>query len=472
MASSLWKIRYDGDTKTAAEWGVEGLVLTRRNLEVDELAFRIPGANIFEACPFAYGEQLDLFRGDVRYFTGTVQPPAVNGDGNTGRESWYITVSGPWLQLQQITYQQLRALKNDDFSGVVGRYTPQVVLGQDEWGRKRSTDYQISQIAAYALSQASGVFVLSAVDDGVIPPITDARNISCAAAIRRQLEWTPDAAAWFDYSAEPTPLLYIRRRGGMATVSIDLADTPLLGLSSLRRRDDMVPAGVVFTFSTLEENALDGKYYPRFTDQIAGLSSGAGIVFASFTLANQGTDQAEEIPAGLAAAYYASLLTPYWEGSLQHLDPSGECTGFARPGQLLNILSGNVDWATMAAVINQVTEDIDHGVTTISLGLPPTLGADDFRELMAKARNTQPASDDSAKIHNGTTGIPEEDGGKGPAPALPGDPADGDGKVPAENRNANTKAGDTSTPLGAGNSTFTAEFCVDGVTKSKTVIGA
>jgi hypothetical protein len=472
MASSLWKIRYDGVTRTAAEWGATNLVRTLRNLEVDELTFRVPRTDIFEACPFAYGNSLELFRGTVRFFIGTVQPPAATATGGGEGESWFITVANPWWKLQRIVYQQRRVLQNEDFSGLIGRYSPQVVLGQDEWGRKRATDYVIGDVANYALQHASGAFVVSAIGEGVSPPLTDARNVTCAAAIRRQLEWTPDAAAWFNYATEPTPSLVIQRRGDMDTLSIDLDDHDLRGLSSLRRRDDMVPAGVVFTFSTLEENAIDGKFYPRLTDQIAGASSGEAVVFAQFTLANQGTDQAEEIPAGLADAYYASLLTPYWEGALQHVDLSGECTGFARPGQLLNLLNGNPAWETMAAVVNTVTEDIDRGVTTIALGLPPTLGADDFRDLMAKARDTRPASDDSAKNHNGTDGVAAEDGGSGPAPALPGDPADESGKVPVDDRDSNANGGSSSTPLGAGNSTFTADFCIGGQVKPKTVIGA
>lgn len=459
MASVLWKIKYAGLTKPAAEWGAQGLIRTLNNLEVDTLTFRIPRASLYFACPFAYGGQLELYRGAVRFFSGTVQPPAATGDGSSGQESWYVTVAGPWQQLQRITYQQYRVLQNSDFSDLVARYTPQVVLGQDDWGRKVSTDFTIAQIAAYALSQASGIFVISSIDDGVIPPITDARNISTAAAIRRQLEWTPDAAAWFDYAVTPTPNLYIQRRGSMGPLAIDLEATPIRGLSSLRKRDDMVPAGVVFTFITLEENVLTSEQFPRYTDQVAGASAGPGVIFASFSLANQGTAQAELIPAGLAAAYYASLLTPFWEGQLSLVEQ--ECTGFARPGQLLNIQNGNPDWATMAAVINSVSEDLDRGITTISIGLPPTLGADDFRELMAKARNTKPASDDSAKIHNGTVGVAVVDGGPGHAPG-----------VSVEDRVPNTKAGATSGPTGVGGSSFSAEFCIDGSTKTKTVLGA
>jgi len=461
MASSLWKIRYGGVTKTAEAWGAVGLELSRRNMAADQLVFRCPRQNIFDACPFAYDQPLVLLRGSTTYFSGRVQPPTASVDGESGRESWTITVAGPWAMLERIVYQQRRTLKTEDFSGLLMRYTPQVVLGQDAWGRKSTTDATIADIAAYALTQMSGIFIVSALADGITPPLTEAANLTCAAAIRRQLEWTPDAATWFNYATTPAPTLVIQRRAAMSALAIDLDDKRLTGLSSLRRRDDLVPAGVVFTFNGLELNALDSTWYPRAFDDTAGAVAGVDVIFAAFTLANQGTDQAEAVPYGLAAAYYASLATAFWEGQLAHVDESGECTGFARPGQLLNLLNGNPDWSAMAAQINSVTEDIDRGITTITLGLPPILSAYDFRDLMSKAQNSKAASDDTAKRHNGTEGVPAENGGPGGAPDVsPGD------------RTGNGGAGSSSQITGAGNSTFTAEFCVDGQPVKKTVIGA
>jgi len=461
MASSLWVIEYNGIRKTAAAWGVNDLTRRRRSLEIDELTFRVPRPDIFEACPFVYNQPLKLWRGGVCWFVGKVQVPAATGEA--GSESWFITVANAWLTLQQIVYRQYRTLKNSDFSGLEARLSTQIVLGQDPWGRKRSTDWVIANIANFALTQAGGAYVVSAIDAGITPPYQEARDITCAAAILRQLEWTPDAASYCSYATNP-PALFIRRRGGMGYLALDLDTMGLLGIESLRCRNDLVPNGVVFTFATLETNALTGAQESRNTEQIAGFSSGPGVIFATFQLA-----PGEEIPPGLAAAYYNSLITPFWDGSLSFVE--GECTGFAQPGQLLQMVNGNPAWAAMNAIINEVIEDIDKGMTTINLGVPATLGANDFRDLMARGRDSEPPTDDVNKNHNGTEGVPEENGGPGPAPALPGDPSDENGKVPEDARSGNSNAGKISGLIAVSGPAFEAEFCIDGEAVKKTVVG-
>lgn len=58
------------------------------------------------------------------------------------------------------------------------------------------------------------------------------------------------------------------------------------------------------------------------------------------------------------------------------------CSGFARPGQVLNLVnSANAAWSTMMAPIQIVEEDLETGKTTITFGTPRHLGVQDLITL-------------------------------------------------------------------------------------------
>ena len=65
------------------------------------------------------------------------------------------------------------------------------------------------------------------------------------------------------------------------------------------------------------------------------------------------------MPDGLAAAIQAATGMLQYDGTLELTEP--ECSGAAAPGQLLNLSGGRTEWATMAAQIQRVEEQIDRG---------------------------------------------------------------------------------------------------------------
>jgi hypothetical protein len=64
-----------------------------------------------------------------------------------------------------------------------------------------------------------------------------------------------------------------------------------------------------------------------------------------------------------------------------------ECAQTVRPGHLLNITGGASEWATMAAQVQEVTEEIDTGRTVITFGPPAHIRLDDLIEILKIARN-------------------------------------------------------------------------------------
>jgi hypothetical protein len=81
---------------------------------------------------------------------------------------------------------------------------------------------------------------------------------------------------------------------------------------------------------------------------------------------------AEPVPEGLAAAIFAATGVLQYDGAIELTEE--ECSGTGAPGLLLNLTGGRADWATMAAQIQRVEEDIDQGQTKIIVGPAKHLG--------------------------------------------------------------------------------------------------
>ena len=480
---ATWKLSINGAAAvTIGSLGLSRPVITRRNLDTSELTLTAPLSNLNAAAVLAYGNSVALYRDAVVWFRGTVTAVPQVGSSPELRRTY--VVSDAWWKLGRIVYQQPYVLKKADFSAFTGSLSTRVILGQDAWGRKLTVNQQIANISAYALHHASGAYVLSTLSAMPTPPLAEARDITCAEAIRRMVALVPDCVGSFDYSSNP-PVFHLRRRTSLGTVSIDLDNEQVKEVGSLVAREDFKPRGVIFTFLTTEQDPADGRQYVRETRQTAGITTGEGVITATIQLA-----AGEEVPTGLATEYYNALNFTPWQGSITLKER--ECSRLVELGDRLNLLNGATAWASMGAVVQSTTEVLQAGETTIELGPPDHLAPQDFVELMSLWRKRGVPSDWSDKNNNGTEGVPEDsgepgvdgggvtepgvDGLGGPAPALDGDPADGEGHVPEGDREGNGNAGRPPGGAGSGGagaiggSTDTIPKCVDGVEQQLTVV--
>jgi hypothetical protein len=83
---------------------------------------------------------------------------------------------------------------------------------------------------------------------------------------------------------------------------------------------------------------------------------------------------AETPPSGLAAALYASWGRLHWDGQFTLTEP--EVTFQARPYNLCNITGGLSEWTSMAALVPEVSYDLDAGTTSVTTGTFGRLQAD------------------------------------------------------------------------------------------------
>lgn len=92
----------------------------------------------------------------------------------------------------------------------------------------------------------------------------------------------------------------------------------------------------------------------------------------------------EDLPFGLAEMMFNAWNAAEYQGSFTLIEE--EITGPAGVGNVLNFSDGRPEWATMNALIQSVSYDVDQGRTTLNVGPTPFLSASDLIEKMRAGR--------------------------------------------------------------------------------------
>lgn len=90
-------------------------------------------------------------------------------------------------------------------------------------------------------------------------------------------------------------------------------------------------------------------------------------------------DAAEAQPSGLAAALYASWGRLAWDGSFTMVE--AEASFQAAPGKVVNISGGLAAWSSMSAIVQDISVDIEAGITRVTTGTCGRLQADSLIAL-------------------------------------------------------------------------------------------
>ncbi len=167
----------------------------------------------------------------------------------------------------------------------------------------------------------------------------------------------------------------------------------------------------VGTVSVKAKIAYNGASFPHFSAFEATVNLNAtDVATGEYTRLTSYTP-AEEIPAGLAAGFYGALSTLQYEGGVTLTED--ECGGTARLGKVLCIANAKSEWETMNALIQEVAEDIDSGITSVRFGPASHLSPQDTVEMLRAQRGRRPswrlqerqdgeASSSKAQIEGGT----------------------------------------------------------------------
>jgi hypothetical protein len=431
MSTVVWTMAATGvsaATKTLAAWSIKNATTNFRSLDNDTFSFTIE-EDVFNPPIFNFGDKITLYRNAVCWFQGTITKRVPTGSSRLS-EVRYIS-SGPWYQLSRLIVQVPTAgyIPNGGIGTVCGFTTfplTSIVLYQDPvTGLAISTGQQIFNAILYATEK--GVALVP----GTTPPFVfvtflQVEAMTVADIIRRAMQWTPDGVTWFDYTLG-VPEFNAQERALLAGVTLDLTPaTTTITAFELVPRDDMVPTGVRFNYvgiGNCNANIPPGCYDPTSGLQNTGSSPIAaqspsqvmtvlqdaagnpdipGGLVGTMALTQLTGTTTEVAPIGLAASYYASLQTVFWDGQVTTREQ--ECTGVLRPGKLLNLTNGNSSWATMNAQIQQVSENLFTGETTAVLGLPGHLMIQDFVTLINITRNRPFTQSGLAAVNTPGTG--------------------------------------------------------------------
>ncbi len=174
-----------------------GSTLHFANRDTDTFTARNLPAGLLQA-----GDEVTVEYGNTTVFKGEVDR-IVDRHGRGTDRVQDVTVAGPWSKLNRLVFRQTWGVGNVAFS------SSRVILGQTAAGLGQHMKAQLAEIAGYAATPC-GISLASA--DNHAPeqylPLDEARDITCADAIRRELRFFPKLVVRFDYSST-TPALEI-----------------------------------------------------------------------------------------------------------------------------------------------------------------------------------------------------------------------------------------------------------------------
>lgn len=111
----------------------------------------------------------------------------------------------------------------------------------------------------------------------------------------------------------------------------------------------------------------------------------------SGTYRGSSTVGGEPVPTGLAAQLYSAVSVLHWKGTITFVER--EVTGLVKVGQVLNLSNGRAEWATMNALVQSVTYDLDAGRTEVTIGPAPFLEHGDLIDLLRVNRSRKLETD-------------------------------------------------------------------------------
>jgi len=226
----MWKLRHQvsgqqPETRSFLDWGLSTPTLTFLNQGRDRAVFHALGRSVDAVELFQTGESginhsVTILRGETPVFVGTITESPRNGDG--GREDNRFTVAGPWWLLEELVYEIAWTYWNG--SALATNHNSHLILGQAANGGYQTNAQVVADVMSFAapvILDSTGIAISSDLSafDGVAFPVAEARDISCAEAIRKVLRYSPDAKLWWDYSTG-APKMKIARRGSLEKVSI------------------------------------------------------------------------------------------------------------------------------------------------------------------------------------------------------------------------------------------------------------
>lgn len=233
-------------------WSVNGQSPEARSISDIRIEFVSRGIDVCtfrmdkdydSAAGFSFGASLSV-SGPVD-FRGTVFKVVRNASG--GSEAVTVTAYGPWWDLSRIMFQQEWNVSSDPTtfgSPLIGAWKSRAILGHSIIAGsstaqpKKTQDEILTEILEYAISVGANLQV-GTIDLDADVPYAEIQDLSCAEAIERVLQFSPDAIIGFDHTTSP-PTCNIRSFA-LAPSQATAIDNTVMMADVTARQDLQVP---------------------------------------------------------------------------------------------------------------------------------------------------------------------------------------------------------------------------------------
>lgn len=184
-----------------------GTTLRFANRDVDTLTLPLLPDGLVRA-----GDAVRVEYLGARVFQGTAEK-IVDMHGRGDERVQTVTCHGPWGPMNRLVFRQQWGFKGPN--GAVSFSTPRVVLNQTALGLHQSMTETVREICAFAATKCGFAYADAnvAVDD-VLLPFDEARDLTCASALQRELRFFPRKIVRFDYGVSGLPAIHVDEPSG------------------------------------------------------------------------------------------------------------------------------------------------------------------------------------------------------------------------------------------------------------------
>ncbi len=362
------------ETRDVDDWGLSNLRRDLVSQGADSLTFVETGGAFDTAPLFAFDDTVVLRRDATIEFRGRIAS-ARRVALPEGEAREYV-VAGPWSWLEQITYQQVWHRANISVGvlvGLVEERSSRIVIGQDEDGAKIGTAAEMTAAVQWAIDNGAEI-AIGTIDADVTIPYQEVVDVTVAELIRTCLRWTPDAAAWFDYTTA-TPTLHIRRRANLTAVTLGI-NPDLARELDIRSREDLQVPAVAIHYE--QSNTADGQTYAVASTDVKPVSAtGSEPRALVATIDLEGSNSTREVQQLETAAIDASskafwkkhypAIKDYADGDLTITSPQilhNNGTSWAASSMTRYVVSGAIqDWMNVNSEVVDVFAKITYDTT-------------------------------------------------------------------------------------------------------------
>lgn len=306
--------------KSLADWGfaLSGARAEFVNQAADSLALVRAGANIADEPIFGFEDKVIL---RVNRKSSTGKPNSFSEglvdfigyrmetvlDARPEWEGVHYHFANAWYFLESTTFQQPRASRPTGVPDVEYPLTSDVCLfmkkGESNEFVKLTNGQQIQIILQFLLDYPPTTdatpYTIGTIDPAVDIPTFRVREVTCAAALSKCLDVSPDCTVWFDYNAagveEPVPRIHVRKRSNLTPVTLQIANGVDHRSLQITPRHALLPASVLIYYRITGTNngtqwvAFDrDKFGPNGANSTSDPDAGPGVILQTIDL--QGSD--------------------------------------------------------------------------------------------------------------------------------------------------------------------------------------